>query len=174
MPNISATGATIYWHPNKEAFDVAALIHNAGEPASGPIDITINVTYVSGYDGILGSDDVDAEFSYSQVTVTLPAGVTLDSGETYRSSYYVDIPFVAMPFEDYNYAAIGVDLDADGHSLGTFQVAPSTTQVPLPPPGYYETPGAPPAKYWWKLQPHYSGMRPPQGPVIGLPTKAHA
>jgi hypothetical protein len=173
MLNLSPTGVTIYWHPSEQAFDFAALIHNAGEPFSGQIDITLGATFVSEYIGELPGG-VDAQFSTGQVNVTVPAGVTLNTGETYRSSYFIDIPFLPMPGEDYNYAWFQVFVD---YELNIFEKVHSVLQtppappVPLPPPGYaYQ--GAP-LQDWWKLQPHFSGVRPEPGPVLGRITSAH-
>lgn len=172
LPTLSATGLTIYWHPNKTAFDFAALVQNdSGGPVSGPVDVTLGVNYLSGWDGILGSDDFDPFFITGQVDVTVPAGVTLNTGETYRTPYFVDIPFVAMPGEDYGYFAFTVYVVYDGQTVSNFY-APPAPPVPPTPEWYWYNSGTA-QEDWWKMQPHFSGRRPESGPVFVPPKTFH-
>ncbi|MDH6247241.1 hypothetical protein [Mycobacterium sp. OTB74] len=173
MPDIRTTGLTIYWHPNKQAFDFAALIYNAGLPLTGwPINVTLGATFVSEYIGELPSG-IDYQFTTAQVPVTVPANVTLNTGETYRTAYFAGIPFLPIPGENYNYVHFQVILaDLDGVTLNTYEVPPAPP-VPLTPEGY-EVDQKIPVADWWKLQPaHIPGIRPPEGPVLGRPTTNH-
>lgn len=91
LPDLSAKDFTIRWHTDKKAFDFAVLVHNDGAPVSGPFKITLGITYVSDYSQSPPLTDT------AEITVTVPAGLTLQTGDTYTSEYFLNIPFVVAP-----------------------------------------------------------------------------